>query len=63
MARVLPKLKGNAEQSMCGAKKRHLTKESAENTKRGLLSNNGDVVNVYQCPFCHFWHVGRPRSK
>ncbi len=58
-----PNVKGTTEQNMCGAKTRHLTEKSARQEKQSIYDKSKDVVNVYQCPFCHYYHVGRNRVK
>ena len=43
----------------CMGKTRYPGRHSAEGAKR--VSNrcgNGDRFGVYQCPHCHWWHVG-----
>lgn len=47
------------ERKMCGTKKRHSCRESAEGEQAWIKRKLGDTVNVYQCPYCHYWHVGR----
>ena len=49
-------------QRMCGAKYRHISRKSAKMEQQSAR-DHGDIVNVYQCPFCHYWHVGRRRVK
>jgi len=58
---TLPNIKGNTEQKMCGAKTRHLTEKLARQEKQSIFNKSGDTVNVYRCPFCHYYHVGRGR--
>lgn len=49
-------------QKMCGAKKR-LTEQQARNKAQGMMANDPNgVVKAYECPFCHYWHVGRERD-
>lgn len=51
------------EINMCGAKKRHYTRRDAETHMKELLSKDKKAkLNVYQCPYCHQWHVGRTRD-
>lgn len=58
---VLPKLKGNHEQKMCGSKHRHFTDLEAYREKDRLQQKTGLKMNAYFCPYCHHWHVGRAR--
>lgn len=45
---------------MCGTKKRHSTEEIAKSERTSLLKANKAVhVNVYLCPYCHYYHLGR----
>lgn len=57
-----PKLKGNAEQKMCGAKKRFSTRELAVEEVNKAFKKHNQVLHPYQCPYCHYWHNGRHRS-
>lgn len=59
----LPKPTTYRERKMCGAKHRFINKELAGREKQRILNRTGDRVNVYQCPYCHYWHVGRKRVK
>lgn len=47
----------------CGAKAR-LTKEQAEDRAKGIMHNDpgNGTVKAYECPYCHYWHVGRLRD-
>ena len=59
-----PEIIGNREKRMCGAKHRHPTEESARKEKKKLEKKDApNTYNVYQCPFCHYWHTGRQRVK
>ena len=57
----LPKLIGNREQKMCRDKYRHLSDLDAHAEKSRPQQKTGIRMNVYFCPFCHHWHVGRAR--
>lgn len=46
----------------CGAKKRFLSKEQALNARNALQTIARNRVGTYQCPYCHYWHVGRIRN-
>jgi hypothetical protein len=51
------------EINMCGAKKRHHTYKDAHEHKLKLLKSDKNIkLNVYQCQYCHYWHVGRARD-
>jgi hypothetical protein len=48
---------------MCGAKKRHSTEEIAKAERISLLkANKAAKVNVYLCPYCHYYHLGRDKE-
>lgn len=41
---------------MCRDKRRHLTRDAAMITAKRVVKTG---MNVYQCPFCQGWHLGR----
>jgi len=52
---------------MCGIKKRHSTEEIANVERIKLLKVNSKAnilakVNVYLCPYCHYYHLGRDKE-
>jgi hypothetical protein len=51
-----------AVQRMCGSKYRHISRKSAAREQQSAR-DHGDVVNIYRCPYCHHFHVGRGRVK
>ena len=53
------------ELRMCGSKKRFISEKKANDAKRGLEHNRDpyNKHNVYLCPYCHFWHIGRDDPK
>jgi hypothetical protein len=44
---------------VCGKKCKHPTREGAEYEARKAVRAGFDV---YKCPKCHFWHIGKTRS-
>lgn len=58
-----PPLVGNREKKMCGAKKRHLTHKSALDERSAHMSQDSTAdIRIYECPYCHYFHVGRHRD-
>lgn len=49
------------ERKMCGAKYRFETEDQARREQQRIRDKNGDITNVYRCPYCHYFHVGRRR--
>ena len=59
--RMIPYM-GIQERRMCGTKVRHSTKEVAELAKKDMLKKDITAVfNVYQCKYCHYWHIGNDK--
>lgn len=46
----------------CGAKKRFISYNDAINARQSLQTIAHNKVEAYQCPFCHYWHIGRIRN-
>lgn len=48
------------EEKMCGEKVRHVSESSANEQIENMKSNkrNTTGINVYECPFCGYFHVG-----
>jgi len=47
---------------MCGTKKRHSTEEIAKVERISLMkAKKVSNVNVYLCPYCHYYHLGRDK--
>jgi hypothetical protein len=46
---------------MCGSKRR-LTEKKAKNVANTMTSQHKMAVDAYECPYCHYWHVGRNKG-
>lgn len=44
---------------VCGRKKKHLTRDGAVIEAKKVVRTG---MNVYHCPSCRFWHIGKSRS-
>jgi hypothetical protein len=59
-----PNLIGNKERKMCGSKRRYITEQEAYNGKQHVLAKDPKMkVNIYQCPYCHYYHIGRSKGE
>lgn len=59
----------------CSGKRAYDTRRDAERARRGLAEKDtmprnkrrrqsiAEGLNVYHCPHCGAWHMGRPRGK
>jgi len=43
---------------MCGRKKKHKKEWHAEAHQEELFRRKGDIVKVYLCRWCGYYHVG-----
>lgn len=48
--------------SDCLRKHQYASKADAS-TAKGRLANKGKRMNVYQCLYCHKWHLARLRDR
>jgi hypothetical protein len=47
----------------CGSKKRHLTKDIAEQfMKSTTKKEERHLFDVYLYSFCHYWHIGHAKG-
>ena len=44
-------------QSECGKKKRYASEAEARTTADHQARTTGKELNVYECPWCHGWHL------
>jgi hypothetical protein len=45
---------------MCGNKKRHRSEIAARYAALAAWNSLKTEFNAYLCPFCRFWHIGKP---
>jgi hypothetical protein len=51
------------QDAACTGKRRHLTIEEAELSKRALELQGDQGLNVYWCLWCFAYHVGHAKGK
>jgi hypothetical protein len=51
------------KQKACWQKKRFYSEEKANFTLKLQKKRYGNVMEVYQCPFCTFWHLARKKEQ
>jgi hypothetical protein len=51
------------EKYMCGSKKRYSSKTNAKECVKNSLRRGMPPQNVYECPFCHWWHTSTHKGQ
>ena len=51
----------------CGGKKKFKTKSKAETHMKQVAAKPNakapELLHVYECPLCHYWHIGHSTDK
>jgi hypothetical protein len=58
VVQAFPKL---SQEKMCGQKKQYSSETMALNEIQQMSKHKyiTSVANIYRCPFCSYWHVGK----
>lgn len=56
-------LPGEHEALMCSSKIAYKSGAAAGKAKAGMKRRTHGDLNVYRCPYCDLWHLGRPKRE